>query len=27
MLKRFSLDANVAAYDALYRRVLAARET
>ena len=26
MLKRFSLDANVAAYDALYRRVLATRE-
>ncbi|MHA1537101.1 MAG: glycosyltransferase family 4 protein [Alphaproteobacteria bacterium] len=26
MLKRFSMDANVAAYDALYRRVLAARQ-
>lgn len=26
MIKRFSLDANVAAYDALYRRVLATRE-
>ena len=26
MLNRFSMDANVAAYDALYRRVLATRE-